>query len=124
MRYKILKYKSDILKEIKRVYGDVPYIEDILEGKKDYYVYKDKENNENITFMYLEYYYEHRKNLNYNRIVLLSCIDIDEYIFHMIMLEKPENIMIYVNESVSNLYMHYFNSKMKYRIGCKKYMHG
>ena len=124
MRYKILKYKSDILKEIQRVYGDVPYIEDLLEGKKDYYVYKDKENNENITFMYLEYYYEHRKNLNYNRIVLLSCIDIDEYIFHMIMLEKPENIMIYANESVSNLYMHYFNSKMKYRIGCKKYMHG
>lgn len=122
MKYKILKYKSDILKEIERVYGEVPYIEDILEGKKDYYVYENEQTNENVTFMYLEYYFEHRKNLKHNHIVLLSCIEIDEYIFHMIMLEKLENVTVYVDESVSNLYMHYFNSKMKYRIGCKKYM--
>lgn len=122
MKYKILKHKNDIVNEIYRVYGDVPYIEDILEGKKDYYEYNDHIHKQKVTFMYLEYYYEYQKQIDAKNIVLLSNIDIDEYIFYNIMKEKPADIMIYVSESVSNLYMHYFNSKMKYRIGCKKYV--
>ncbi len=122
MKYKILKTKEDIIEEVKRVYGEVPFIDEVILGKRDEIEFVCHKMNKTVKFMYIEYYYNHRNDISDEHIVVLSGIDIDEYIFFEVMNQKVENITIYVNESVSNLYIHYFNAKMKYRIGCKKYV--
>ncbi len=119
MKFTILKDKSAMLKELYRRYGNIEELEDVIIGQLDEFIVKEGED-KSLTFVSLHHYMNDEHIYINKNIVVLSNIDIDEYIFFKLMQNRKDHVEVMVSESVSNLYMHYFNAQMKYRIGCKK----
>lgn len=119
MKYTVVKDRIKLMNELERRYGVIDEIEDVIIGKKDRLSYRTSDGNE-IMFIYIQDYMNGEKCNESGYTVVLSDINIDEYIFFELMKDCDRDIEVLVTNQVGRLFLEFFNAKMRYKIGCKK----